>query len=78
MIAEVREMFDRQKEALAFANTMYALHLKAHPDEKKGSAGLQGDTSLQRGERNKRNAARARGRCRRRRGGGSCLTAPSC
>jgi hypothetical protein len=30
-IAEVKEMFDRQKEALAFANTMYALHLKAHP-----------------------------------------------
>jgi hypothetical protein len=44
-IAEVKEMFDRQKEALAFANTMYALHLKAHPGEMKGSAEPQSDTS---------------------------------
>jgi hypothetical protein len=29
-----REIMTRQNEALAFANSMYALHLKAHPGEK--------------------------------------------
>ena len=35
----------RQKEALAFANSMYALHLKAHPDEENCSASHLEDTS---------------------------------
>jgi hypothetical protein len=39
------EIMTQQKEALAFANSMYALHLKAYPGENKCSAALQGDTS---------------------------------
>jgi hypothetical protein len=44
-IAAVMEPFNQAEEALAFANTMYALHLKAHPGEEKGSVEPQSDTS---------------------------------
>ena len=39
------EAIAQQKEALAFANSMYALHLKTHGGEKNGSAKPQSDTS---------------------------------
>jgi hypothetical protein len=39
------EIVTRQKEALVFASSMYALHLKALPGEKKGIAEPQSDTS---------------------------------
>jgi hypothetical protein len=40
-----RAIMARKNEAAAFASSMYALHLKAHPDEEKGSIKPQGDTS---------------------------------
>ena len=44
-IKEVTESLTVKREALAFANDMYALHLAAHGDEEKRSAEPQGDVS---------------------------------
>ena len=49
-IADFNEDMARREEAVAFANTMYALHLKAHQGEMKRSATPLDDASITPGD----------------------------